>query len=153
MKYGCIVPNLLVGPAPMDDADFRQLKALKITAILSFQTDEDGPEGAIENERIAAIKAGMSFTNVPVTDFDRLELARKLPECVQALEQILARGDALYLHCTAGVNRSPTVAAAYLHWSLGWPLEKVLEHIEMCRNCCPDGEAIRRATRMHEGRT
>src|SRR5712671_3401504 len=86
MKYGCIIPNLLVGPAPMDDADFQQLKALGITAILSFQTDEDGPEGAIEDERRAVIKAGMSFTHLPITDFDRLELARRLPECVTALE-------------------------------------------------------------------
>jgi len=150
MNRALIQPNLFVGPAPMDDDDFRELKALNITAILSLQTEEDDSAGAIENERNTAIAAGMTFTNLPVNDFDRLELARKLPECVKALDQVLARGDTLYLHCTAGVNRSPTVAAAYLHWSLGWPLEKALEHIETCRNCCPDEVAIRYASHIRD---
>jgi protein-tyrosine phosphatase len=153
MKCALIQPNLFVGPAPLDDDDFRELKELNITAILSLQTEDDDSAGAIENERNTAVAVGMTFTNLPVTDFDRLEIARKLPECVDALDQILASGDILYLHCTAGVNRSPTVAAAYLHWSLRWPLEKALEHIETCRNCCPDEVAIRYASHMRDSPT
>src|ERR1019366_10080621 len=108
MKCDRVVPRLFVGPAPLDDDDFQQLKALNVTVILSLQTEEDGEEGAIESERSAAVEAGISFTNLPVTDFDRLELLWKLPKCVATVERILAAGDTLYLHCTAGVNRSPT---------------------------------------------
>jgi protein-tyrosine phosphatase len=153
ISCGLILPNLFVGPAPTDDDDFRELKELNITAILSLQTEEDDSAGAIENERNTAIAIGMTFTNLPVTDFDRLELARKLPECVKTVEGLLAHVDTLYLHCTAGVNRSPTVAAAYLHWSLRWPLEKALEHIETCRKCCPDEVAIRHASHMRDRAT
>ena len=115
MKCDCVVPRLFIGPAPLADDDFQQLKALNVTAILSLETEDDGPDGAIESERSAAVEAGMSFTNLPVTDFDRLELLWKMPKCVAAVDRILAAGDTLYLHCTAGVNRSPTVAVAYLH--------------------------------------
>ncbi|PYX33847.1 MAG: hypothetical protein DMG80_04305 [Acidobacteria bacterium] len=153
MKCGLILPNLFVGPAPVHDDDFRDMKALNITAILSLQTDEDDSAAAVEKERDTAMAVGMSFTHLPVTDFDRLELARKLPQCVKILEGLVAQGDILYLHCTAGVNRSPTVAAAYLHWSLGWPLEKALEHIETCRNCSPDEVAIRYASHVRDGVT
>lgn len=145
MKCDCIVPRLFVGPAPLKDDDFQQLKALNVSAILSLRTEEDGPEGAIDNERTRAIKAGFLFANLPVTDFDRLELLWKLPKCVAAVERILDAGDTLYLHCIAGVNRSPTVAVAYLHGSLQWPLERALEHIRACRNCCPDADIVRRA--------
>jgi hypothetical protein len=69
-----------------------------------------------------------------------------LPNCVATVERILATGNTLYLHCTAGVNRSPTVAVAYLHKCLQWPLERALEHIRGCRNCCPDADVIRRAS-------
>jgi hypothetical protein len=151
MKCDCVIPHLFVGPAPMDDDDFQQLKALNVTAILSLQTEEDGREGAIEREQSAAIEAGLSFTSSPVTDFDRLELMGKLPECVAWVERILAAGDTLYLHCTAGVNRSPTVATAYLHWCLQWPLERALKHIRGCRDCCPDEDVIRRARRTRPG--
>lgn len=129
----------------MAEGDFQQLKALGVTAILSLQTEEDVQEGAIESEWSAANEAGMSFTNLAVTDFDRLDLLWKLPKCVAAVERILAAGDTLYLHCTAGVNRSPTVAVAYLHQCLQWSLEEALEYIRGYRNCCPDEDVIRRA--------
>ena len=145
MKCHRVIPHLFVGAAPLADNDFQQLKALNVTAILSLQTEEDGQEAAIESERSAAVKAGISFTNLPVTDFDRLELLWKLPKCVGTVEQILEAGNTLYLHCTAGVNRSPTVAAAYLHKCLQWPLEQALEHIRGCRGCCPDADVIRKA--------
>jgi protein-tyrosine phosphatase/dienelactone hydrolase len=143
MKCDCVIPHLFLGPAPFHNDDFQQLKALNITAILSLQTEDDGPEGAVESERRAAVEAGMSFTNLPVTDFDRLELLRKLPKCVATVERILAAGDTLYLHCRVGVNRSPTVAVAYLHSCLQWPLDQALEHIRRCRHCCPDAALIR----------
>jgi dienelactone hydrolase len=145
MKCDCVVPHLFIGPAPLDDHDFQQLKALNVTAILSLQTEDEGPDGAIERERNAAVEAGISFTNLPVADFDRIELLWKLPKCVATVERILAAGDTLYLHCTAGVNRSPTVAVAYLHGRLHWPLEQALEHLRACRNCSPDADVIRRA--------
>jgi len=143
-----VLSNLFVGPTPMDDDDFRELKSLNITAILSLQTEDDESAAAIEHERITAIAVDMSFTNLPVADFDRLELVRKLPDCVSVVERLLAAGDILYLHCTAGVNRSPTVAVAYLHWCLRWPLKRAVQHIQNCRNCCPDEDAIRQASRI-----
>ena len=140
-----VIPHLFVGSAPSADDDFERLKQLNVTAILSLQTEDDGQEGAIEGERSAAAKAGISFTNLPVTDFDRLELLWKLPKCVAEVERRLTAGDTLYLHCTAGVNRSPTVAAAYLHGCLHWPLQQALEHIRACRNCYPDVDVISKA--------
>jgi dienelactone hydrolase len=145
MKCDRVIPRLFVGAAPLADDDFQQLKTLNVTAILSLQTEEDGPEGAIESERNAAVEAGIGFTNLPVADFDRLELLWNLPKCVATVERILAAGDTLYLHCTAGVNRSPTAAVAYLHQCLRWPLEEALEHVRSCRNCCPDEDVIRKA--------
>jgi protein-tyrosine phosphatase len=85
-----------------------------------------------------------------VADFDRAELALKLPACVDALNALLTAGDTVYLHCTAGVNRSPTVAVAYLHWSLGRPLDEALAHVRDCRDCVPDGEAVRLASRRRD---
>jgi len=146
MTIGEVTPHLFLGPAPLDDGDFQQLENLKITAIFSVENPQEGTGDAIDSERKAAIRSGMRFENLPVTDFDRPELARKLPECVQTLEALLVRGETLYLHCTAGVNRSPTVAVAYLYWVQKWPLAKALAHVRGCRNCVPDREAIRMAS-------
>ncbi len=145
MKCDCVLPDLFVGPDPWEEEDFDTLRSLEITAILSLQTEDDRGEDGIERERSAASRAKLAFRNVPVTDFDRLELQRKLPECVTALEGLLKAGHRVYVHCTAWVNRSPTVAVAYLHWCLAWPLERALESVQAARRCTPDTGAIRRA--------
>jgi hypothetical protein len=61
-----ILPNLAVGSDPRVDEEFQELRALKITAILSLQTDEDRTDGGIEDERTAADKAGLVFCSVPL---------------------------------------------------------------------------------------
>jgi len=144
MKIGVVTEQLALGPAPQDEDDFRALKRAQVTTVVSLETEEDETDGG-KSERRLAEACGMKLVSLPVMDFNRLELIKKLPACVDELERLIADGDVVYLHCTAGVNRSPTVAVAYLHWKLRWPLEEALEHMGRCRNCCPDEEAIRRA--------
>lgn len=142
MNCSSVLPNLLVGPDPRYPEDFRQLKKLRVSAILSLQADDEIHSGGIGSQREAAESAGLEFRSLPVTDFDRAELQEKLPACVSALAGLIEAGHTVYLHCAAGVNRSPTVAAAYLHWRLAWPLEQAVAHLQAVRNCCPDRVAI-----------
>ena len=44
-------------------------------------------------------------------DFDRADLKLKLPASVTALNDLVESGETVYVHCTAGVSRSPTVVA------------------------------------------
>jgi protein-tyrosine phosphatase len=145
MKWDRVMPGLFVGPDPREEADFDALRAVKITAILSLQTKDDLRDRGIEWEERSALRAGLTFRSVPVTDFNTADLQHKLPACVSALDGMLKAGHSVYVHCTAGVSRSPTVVAAYLHWCLGWPLRRALTHMEETRNCAPNSNAIRGA--------
>jgi protein-tyrosine phosphatase len=78
----------------------------------------------------------------PIEDFNRAELQTCLPDSVAALERMLKQGHSVYVHCSAGVNRSPTVVAAYLHWCLGYELLQAFIHLHACHYCLPDAEAI-----------
>jgi protein-tyrosine phosphatase len=140
-----IIQNLVVGSCLLDTHEVEELRALGVTAILSLQTAGDTGERGIGWEEKAARAAKLSFQSVPVRDFDTAELQRKLPECVTVLDRLLKAGHTVYLHCTGGRERSPTVAAAYLHWCLAWPLERSLVHVREARDCSPDAMAIRRA--------
>jgi predicted protein tyrosine phosphatase len=147
VKCDCILSNLYVGPDPRVQEEYEQLRSLNVTAILSLQTEADVRSGGIERARRMAKSAGFGFINAPITDFDKLELQRKLPDCVRKLDRLLRVGHTVYIHCTAGVNRSPTVAVAYLHWCLQWPLDQAATHLHRMRDCCPDLESIRKAER------
>jgi len=147
MKCVSILSNVFVGPDPRIDEDFEYLKGLKITAVLSLQTDEDRREGGIAYERTTARQAGLKFSNVPVTDFSPADLQLRLKDCVTALEGMLDDGETVFVHCTAGVSRSPTVVAAYLHWCLGWELDQAVAYLQARSKCSPDADAIREAGR------
>jgi protein-tyrosine phosphatase len=146
MKCTWILPNLAVGSDLRIEEEFQELKSLKITAILSLQTDQDR-SGGIEGEQTAARKAGLAFSSVPIEDFNRADLQKYLPDGVAALERMLDQGHTVYVHCTAGVSRSPTVVVAYLHWCLGFELLQALTHVQKCRVCLPDADAIYSARR------
>jgi len=145
MECSWVFPNLAFGSHPRVDEDFQKLKSEKITAILSLQTDEDRVKGGIEGERDAALDAGLAFSNIPIEDFNGGELRARLPAGVAELDRLLKQGHTVYVHCTVGVSRSPTVVAAYFQWCLGVELLQVLIHLHACRHCLPDGDAIQDA--------
>jgi protein-tyrosine phosphatase len=138
-----IQPNLWVGPTLRTGEDYDQLISLKITAILRVQDESDRGYSGVDTERTMATRAGFVFESAPVKDFNNAELQRCLPECVDTLARLLGQGHAVYIHCHSGVSRSPTVVAAYLHWCLGWELDRALLHLRQCRPCFPIEAVIR----------
>lgn len=138
-----IQPNLWVGPALLRDRDFKYLLSLEITAVLSLQDEEELGHDGIEKERTQAVRAALAFVNVSIKDFDNEDLQLRLPECVDALARLLKQGHTVYVHCNAGISRSPTVVAAYLHWCCHWRLDRALAHVMRCRQCLPVENAIR----------
>jgi protein-tyrosine phosphatase len=72
----------------------------------------------------------------------RPSFAQKLPECVRTLDELLAAGHLVYLLCTAGTDRSPTVAIAHLYRCRGWKLDEASVYVTDRRQCSPNPEAI-----------
>jgi len=74
----------------------------------------------------------LDFVRVPVhdnRDDDRLMLEH-LPEAVEAIRDHRARGNAVLVHCFAGVSRSATVCAAYLVRDRGMSVEEAIAAIQ-----------------------
>jgi protein-tyrosine phosphatase len=80
------------------------------------------------------------------------ELREKLFECISALDQLLSEAHTVYLHCTAGVARSPTVAIGYLHYCMGWELNAAARYLKQVRKCSPYLEALGLAIMDHAKR-
>jgi hypothetical protein len=62
-------------------------------------------------------------------DFDPDSLRGTLPAAVQALAHALQRGERVYVHCTAGLGRSPAVCIAYMYWFRGMQLDRAYKHL------------------------
>ena len=148
MDLSQILPKVFVGSCPAHAEDIDHLKTdYGITAILSLQTDHDLDYWDLDFNRLESRcrELGIAVRRVPVRDFDGEDLRRKLRQCVQALDELLAAGHTVYAHCNVGAGRSPSVVVAYLHWKQHWGLYDALEHVTRRRCCAPDIEAILRA--------
>jgi len=134
-----VVDHLYVGSCPRTNEDIAMLHKAGIGAVLSLQTDEDHAYVSIDWPKLEACyrSLGIEVCRVPVRDFDPEDLATRLPRCVCTLRDLLDRGRTVYVHCTAGTGRSPTVAIAYLHWQCGMSLEKAYRHVRARRACSP----------------
>lgn len=149
MNLDQVFPQVFCGSYPENTADIDRLRQdFGITAVLNLHSDEDIgelnlPWAAMQDHYR---RSGIELRRVRVRDFDREDLQRHLPECVRVLRELIDDGHTVYVHCTAGIGRSPTVVIAYLHWVERQGLHEARDHVSSYRHCSPDLQAIRLAT-------
>jgi protein-tyrosine phosphatase len=147
MDYAQIIPGLLVGSHPQAVDDIERLRRQSaITAVLNLQTDDDMLAVKLDWLPLAAHyrASGIDLLRFPIKE-EQVELRQKLPDCVRALADLIRSGRTVYVHCTAGIGRSLTVAIGYLHCSLGSDFDVALSHVKRARQCSPHLEALRLA--------
>jgi len=139
--YNQIIPERLWVGSFIQTSDARQLQRMGITVVISLQTDKDLKQNRIPLAKLVESleDANIDLRRVPVEDFNREDLALQLPKCVSEIEAALAQGWAkVYLHCTAGMLRSPTAAAAYLIKAYCMPAQQAHDVLVEKRDCNPD---------------
>lgn len=139
-----LADRLWVGSYLLPD-DVERLEELGITTVISLQSDEDlfNYRIPLEQVREACELASIRLLRIPIRDFDPKALAARLPLCVEELERELAPpGNRVYLHCTAGINRAPTAAAALLMKMLGLSARAAFNHLNLRRPCSPYLEVL-----------
>jgi len=154
MDYAQVTTRLYFGSHPQTVADIEVLqKNLAITAILNLQTNEDMDTAKLNWEPLESYyrNGAVNLCRMPMQE-DQAVLREKLLECVDRLVQLLEAGHTVYLHCTAGIGRSPTVTIGYLHCYLGWELDAAVRYVKQLRTCSPHVGALQRAISDREKR-
>lgn len=131
-----IEENLFVGSAPKHVVDVMRLdKQLKITAVLSLQTDSDFKNYKIDIDSLidAYAMSNIEYSRYPITDFDASDMAKKLVAPVQALHELMEQQHRVYVHCNAGICRAPATVLGYLHVYQGMSLEDGLSYLRSKR--------------------
>ncbi|MFH1531446.1 MAG: dual specificity protein phosphatase family protein [Pseudomonadota bacterium] len=123
--------KLLVGSRPQDAADVDQLKRLGVSAVLSLQSDSDLKRTGLSWAAMwrLLVERGLEVHRFSITDFNPQDLIQKLEEAVDMLEDLAARHERVYVHCTAGVNRSPMVCIAWLFMRQGRSVDEAREEV------------------------
>jgi predicted protein tyrosine phosphatase len=136
LNWGEIRNDLVIGSGPITTVDIDSIRQeTSATALLSLQTDEcrkyfkiNYSEHQQHSQRI-----GLVLVNTPMRDFDPTEQRHRLPTAVRGLTRLIEAGHKVYVHCTAGFNRSPLTVLGYLTFVEGMATKEALALIKRGR--------------------
>ncbi len=131
-----ILPSLYVGSGLASASDLKELsEEIRLSALLSLQTDADLAVRNLSWEREAGWcrALGIEAHRLPIEDWSAADVIAHLDDGVEILARLLENGRVVYLHCTAGVNRSPSIALGYLVRVRGAPLDEALTTLVQAR--------------------
>ena len=152
-NFDKITDRIFVGSAPAVESDVMEMRDAGITTVLNLQTDEDFATHGIDWPGLTAAyqKHAIALSRVPMVDFDKQDLVARLPEATEVLDGLINKGETVYVHCTAGKERSPGTVACYLAWQRGMGLTDALTLVKTARDCQPFEDALAIAdARYHE---
>lgn len=145
LNWNVVRHDLVLGSCPRGVSDLDAIRAeTRATAILSLQHDECLEKQAIDYPRHVrhGHDLGMAMERCPLRDFDPDDQRRGLPAAVRVLHGLLRRSHRVYVHCTAGINRSSLVVLAYLTLVEGMSVEGAMTLMLHARPAiCPTWEA------------
>jgi hypothetical protein len=122
-----------------------------IGAILNLQSDADLRTRGIDWNVMWPLytRLGMLTTRVPIRDFTPSDLARSLDTAVEALSAFRAQGKKVYVHCNAGLNRSPSVVIAFLVATRGLSVQAAIDWLDERHECVPYPDVLTAWARTH----
>jgi predicted protein tyrosine phosphatase len=127
--FADVYDDLLIGAYPLDADDVAMLDRLGVKRILNLVEDEEYEAGARPGVIAALQEAGIEERRMKLTDFGHLP-----PEALEAAVQTVVgwlRQDArVYVHCRAGWQRSPAVAAGVLAVCEGVDIKQALAQVQ-----------------------
>ena len=135
INFGPVEPKLLIGNAPQGRVDVARLKQIRITAVLSLQSDYDFKTHNIDRKTLLSAYQDndIQLHRIAIIDFDEKDLGDKVAAAAQTLNQLVCAEHSIYVHCNAGVCRAPATVLTYLCFYRGMTVEEGLEYIRAGR--------------------
>ena len=139
INFDKIIDDIFVGTCPISIIDVQRLKQAGMSAILNLQTDRDFSVTGINWPMLEQYyhQNQISSYRYPIIDFDDIDMTNLLPGAVDLLQEMVAKHSRIYVHCTAGKQRSPSAVIGYLAWCKGHGLQSALDIVMAARNCGP----------------
>jgi len=135
INFGRIEADIFIGNTPQNSVDASRLKQMNVTAVVSLQSDQDFKTHRIDWKKLQSAYQynQIGVQRFPIIDFDEVDLGDRLAGPVLALNDLLVKGNRVYVHCNAGVCRAPAVVLTYLCHFRGIGIEQGLEYIRRNR--------------------
>lgn len=148
INFDLVEPGIFIGSAPQSSVDVARLKQLKITAVISLQSDEDLKVRKIDWSKLetAYNHNDIVVNRFPINDFDEEDLGNRVVEPIKLINELKEAKHKIYVHCNAGVCRAPAAVLGYLCHYQGMSYEAGLGQIRIARPIAnPYKNAVKKA--------
>ncbi|CAD8131561.1 unnamed protein product [Paramecium pentaurelia] len=127
--------NILIGPYPQNEQDILYLKQKQVRAVLNLQTRLDMFHRGVNWEQIvdAYKRHNIVMKNYQIFDMDSEDFEKKSNKAVQILKKLINEYEYVYVHCTAGIGRAPSIVVLYLASILQYDLKEAIEFVKQKR--------------------
>jgi len=116
MDLAVVTEELLVGTQVVSTEELDGLVSLGVGGLLSLQDDGDLNRAGMRWDLLqrAGAQRGIDMRRVAIVDFNPGDFLAKMDSAVEELDDLLRDYPRVYVHCTAGINRSTGVVLAFL---------------------------------------
>ena len=121
IRYNKITPEIYVGPQ-YRRLGKRKLERLGINASVNMRMEYDDAANNLNLDQ---------YCHLPTVD-DQAPSLEQLNLGVEFINRVVGQGGRVYIHCTGGIGRAPTMAAAYFI-SQGFTINKAIGLIRRSR--------------------
>lgn len=146
LDFSIITQEILLGSQVTCAEDIEQLAKLRVAGLLSLQNDNDLRLIGLSWDviRKLGISKGIDMRRVPIRDPDPPHLVANLEKGVEALDQLVRQRRRVYVHCSAGVNRSASVVLSWFVIKKGLSVEEGYRLLKSRRPCIqPSPEVLK----------
>ncbi len=126
--FADVLDNLVVGPYPLDAEDVAMLQQAGVERVLNLVEDAEYEPGERDAVEAAYAAAGIAERRVGLTDYAGLP-AGELETAVRLVSGWLDDDERTYVHCRAGWQRAPAIAAGVIALRQGIDVEEALDYV------------------------
>lgn len=126
--FADVSDGLLIGSYPLDREDVAMLDWVGIRRVLNLVEDAEYRPGEREQLEQAYAELRIEERRLPFPDYGGLPPGL-IDRAVQTLSGWLAEGENSYIHCRAGYQRSPAIAAALIASSDSVDIDEALAQV------------------------
>ncbi len=131
------------------DSEMLALRVAGIDVVVSMLQQDEARDLGLAEEEISANRAGLLFANFAIPDGGVPQDKQSFHEFLATLEDHLANGRRIAIHCRGSIGRAPLTIASLLIRA-GIPPEKAWQQIAASRDCpVPDTEEQREWVDRH----
>jgi protein-tyrosine phosphatase len=127
--------RIFIGTYLQYEIDFKRISQNGTNAIINLQTDKDLSDRKLDINQLKQYseKYGIEMIRYPIEDFNKKDMLIKLKGAGDLLHQLIQEGKIVYIHCTAGIGRSPAVVIIYLVLYENYTIENAVRYVKQSR--------------------